>query len=248
MIDVITFGPPTLFFTMQSWYNLRVNTKAIILAAGESKKWGNYLGIPKHLIPIKGEPLIHRTQRLLKENKVKDIVVVCENKNYPKYVANYSKFAEPKIADRSWIQEWDGSRHLWNTDGKTMILYGDCYFTEELIKQMCKDKAEPWHAWARWSGSKITGKGYDEMFGWCFMPQHHEELDEARQRAIDLVNSKKWWRCLGWEVYRSAVGLPIAQYGGREEIHAMHWHDESDDFDKPEEWEKWKSLNPHLAT
>lgn len=222
-------------------------TRAIILAAGESERWGNYLGVPKHLIPIKGEPLIHRTQRMLMENGIKDIFVVCDEKNKSRYVLDYSTFEQPQIIDRSWVQEWDGSRHLWNNNGKTMILYGDCYFTEALMYNMCQDSGNPWHAWARWSASKITGKGYDEMFGWCFTDEHHYALDEARGRAIDMVNNGKWWRCLGWEVYRSAVGLPIAQYGGKEDVHAMHWHDQSDDFDKPEEWELWKSLNPELV-
>jgi hypothetical protein len=222
-------------------------TRAIILAAGESERWKNYLGVPKHLIPIKGEPLIHRTQRLLKENKVDDIRVVCNKKDKQGYVAEYSFFEEPVLPERSWIQEWDGSRHLWNNQGKTIILYGDCYFTESLIKEMCKDVSDPWKAYARWSASNITGKGYDEMFGWCFLPQHHQELDAARERAIEMVNKGSWWRCLGWEVYRSAVGLPIEQYGGKEDVHAKHWHDESEDFDVPEDWNKWSSLNPGLV-
>ena len=34
------------------------------MADGEGKRWGNYLGIPKHLIEIDGEPIIKRTVRL----------------------------------------------------------------------------------------------------------------------------------------------------------------------------------------
>lgn len=50
--------------------------RVFITAYGESTRWNNYLGVPKHLIPIDDEPLIHRTVRLLKENGFDDIVII----------------------------------------------------------------------------------------------------------------------------------------------------------------------------
>lgn len=49
--------------------------KYVIMAAGEGKRWNNFLGVPKHLIEINGETLLERTTRLLKENGVDDFVI-----------------------------------------------------------------------------------------------------------------------------------------------------------------------------
>ena len=49
--------------------------KYIIMADVDGKRWNNYIGIPKHLIEINGEPILARTVRLLKENGIDDIVI-----------------------------------------------------------------------------------------------------------------------------------------------------------------------------
>ena len=221
-------------------------SKTVILAAGDTERWGNHLGVPKHLIPIAGEPLIHRTQRQLLDHGITDITVIARP-HHRNFALPTSRVVEPASSPRPWVQEWDGSRHLWNPVGRTIVLYGDTYFTDELIAAITADPGKPWRVYARFTGSKITGKKYGEMFGWVFTPSAHEQLDRARATAIDLVTKGEWWRALGWEVYRAAVGLPIKTYSGREEIHSVAWHDASDDFDTPEEWERWSKLNRHLA-
>lgn len=218
----------------------------LILAAGSDEKWGNHLGVPKHLIPIHGEPLIHRTQRQLFERRETDIRVVTRSSKRDDYVAPYATHESPADSPRAWTQEWDGSRHLWNTEGKTTILYGDCYFTDELMDAITSDPGRPWHAFARWGSSTITGKGYGEMFGWTFLPDAHALLDRAREDAIRAYEEKRWWRVLGWEVYRAAVGIDITRHL-RDDLHAFDWSDASDDFDTPQEWQRWIERNPTLA-
>lgn len=221
-------------------------TRALILAAGGTQRWGNHLSVPKHLIPIAGEPLIHRTQRQLLDHGITDITVVAQPQHRD-FALPTSRWEPPAPSPRNWVQEWDGSRHLWHPTGRTIVLYGDCYFTDELIAAIVADPGKPWRVYARFTGSKITGKKYGEMFGWVFTPSAHDKLDRARKQAIELVNTGQWWRALGWEVYRAAVGLPIKAYTGREDVHSVAWHDASDDFDTPEEWDTWSRLNPHLA-
>ena len=41
--------------------------KYIIMADGKGSRWKNYRGMPKHLVKIKGETLLARTVRLIKE-------------------------------------------------------------------------------------------------------------------------------------------------------------------------------------
>jgi len=54
----------------------------IIMADGDGKRWNNYLGIPKHLVEINGEPIIKRTVRLLKENGVNNIIITSRDERY----------------------------------------------------------------------------------------------------------------------------------------------------------------------
>lgn len=223
-------------------------TRALILAGGEGKRWANYLGVPQHLIPIKGEPLLHRTQRLLHERGVEDIRVVCKPRDRNRYVMPYARHEPMRYVEREWEQEQESSRHAWNIYGKTIILYGDVYFTEPLLDAITADSGDPWKVYARWSGSEITGKGYGEMFGWVFNLDAHAVIDAARDNAIAHVEDGRWWRALGWEVFRDAIGLPIPQYGGGSDSeHAVDWSDASDDFDHPKDWDVWQKLNPHLA-
>lgn len=221
--------------------------RALILAAGNQDKWGDAFGIPKHMLQVEGQPLIHRTQHQLAANGVTDITVVAKQGHHAMFTLPGNTATQPAPSPRGWVQEWDGSRHLWATDDRTLIVYGDCYLTDKLAAAMCADPGDPWRVYARFTGSKKTGKRYGEMFGWVFTPDAHAVLDDARAKAIAAVDAGDWWRALGWEVYRIAAGLDFQTYSGREKTHAKHWSDESDDFDTPDEWATWSRLNPHLA-
>ena len=45
------------------------------MADGHGRRWGRYLGRPKHLIRLGGESLLERTVRLLKANGVDGIAI-----------------------------------------------------------------------------------------------------------------------------------------------------------------------------
>ena len=60
----------------------------IVMADGEGKRWGNYKGVPKHLIEINGETLLGRTTRLLKEHNV-DYIITTSDERYKQYGNNF---------------------------------------------------------------------------------------------------------------------------------------------------------------
>lgn len=219
---------------------------ALLLAATSDGRWNNHLGVAKHLVPIHGEPLIHRTQRQLLDRGVADVCVVTTEDKAADYILPQARWELPKPSPRDWVQEWDGSRHLWSITGKTTILYGDCYFSDALMDAIASDAGQTWHAWARWDPSAKTGKPWGEMFGWTFSPEHHDILDQARAEVIAAVSAGRYGRALGWEVYRLAVGFRIDQHQ-KDAVHAVDWSDESDDFDAPRDWERWRERNPGLA-
>lgn len=215
----------------------------LILAAGQGSRWGNYLGVPKHMIPIKGEPLIHRTQRILAATGANDVYVVCRDSTY---VLPPSQRATPQEVEREWVHEQEESRYLWSKSGRTILLYGDVYYSEDLLSRIVHEPADDWKVYARYGASAHTGKHHGEMFGWVFRPEHHRQLDAARNVAISYTENGLWWRCVGWELYRIAMGqVPWSHC--RDEVHLVDYDDVSDDFDAPTDWDRWSSLHPELA-
>ena len=219
--------------------------RAILLAAGEMIRWRNHLGVPKHLIPVRGEPLIHRTQRKLHARGVTDIRVVCQADRADAYVLDgIGQHAEP-----SWDNgghQHESSRHLWHLAEPTAIIYGDTYLTDALLDAIVADPGDPWHIYARYGPSEITGRAWGEMFAWVIGPDGHKAIDRATDIAHMAYRSGETNRLLGWEVYRAAVGLPIALHV-KEDRHFREWDDASDDFDFPLDYDRWAALNPHLA-
>lgn len=216
-------------------------TRALILAGNgrTDPRWTS--NPPRHLLPIGGEPLIHRTTRLLAERGITDIRVVADPTDTD-YITPPATHEHPRPVDREWVQEWEPSRHLWNPHGTTMILYGDVYFTEQLLDAMTSDTGDPWNVYARFGGSTQTGKRYGEMFGWVVHSRHAAALTAAQAQVIDYRLRGEWHRTLGWEVYRVAMGrAPNEHWRG---AHFQNWDDASDDFDTLEDWQRWATRNP----
>lgn len=219
--------------------------RALLLAAGEMTRWSNHLGTPKHLIPVRGEPLIHRTQRKLHARGVEDIRVVCQAERAEAYVLpDIASHAEPDWSGGG--HQHESSRHLWHKAAPTAVIYGDTYLTDALLDAIVADPGDPWHVYARYGPSEITGRKWGEMLAWVIGPDHHVAIDRATDLAHMAYRAGTTNRLLGWEVYRAAVGLPIDLHV-REETHFREWDDASDDFDYPEDYDTWRALNPHLA-
>jgi hypothetical protein len=219
--------------------------RALLLAAGEMTRWDNHLGTPKHLIPVRGEPLIHRTQRKLHARGVTDIRVICQTERAETYVLpGIGTHAEPDW--NTGGHQHESSRHLWHTASPTAVIYGDTYLTDALLDAIAADPGDPWHIYARYGASAHTGRKWGEMFAWVIGPDHHTALDRATDLAHIAYRSGITNRLLGWEVYRAAVGLPIDLHV-REAEHFIEWDDASDDFDYPQDFDQWRALNPQLA-
>jgi choline kinase len=111
--------------------------RAVIIAAGEATRWGNYLNTPKHLIEIDGEPILHRTVRLLRLNGVTDIFVV--SKDDPRYLIEGANqyIAKLNYENNADADKFLSSKNLWNTQGRTLVLYGDVYFTYAAMQTIC---------------------------------------------------------------------------------------------------------------
>lgn len=189
--------------------------KYVIMAAGEGKRWHNYLGVPKHLVEINGETLLGRTTRLLKENGIEDYIITCNDEKYTKY---------GKIAEQS-EKDCEIDRFTRVTE-PVCYLYGDVYYTEEAIKTIIDV----------WVGDVMFLGSGQEIF--AVKVNDFNLFFEHKNRVKELYLRGEIRRCIGWELYRSINGIPLDKHwiNGR----YVYIEDETNDIDYPEDYEEFK--------
>ena len=108
----------------------------VIMANGQGRRWGDYLGKPKHLIEIDGETLLRRTTRLVKQADPAAEV----------YISSSSPASETQGAIRHSPLH---SKHELDRFCYELItphvcfLYGDTFYTEETLETIVDAKANP---------------------------------------------------------------------------------------------------------
>jgi len=232
-----------------------------IYPLNQPDRWNNYLGVPKHLIPIKGEPLIHRTQRLLLQNNADNVWVSCNKRNVDSYIIPGCNWAET-VFDKDSLypdHEFSSTEGMSNESGITIQLYGDIYYTEELIKHLINNQSKDWHFYARWRNSEITKKIYGEMFAWYYNHTHINKLKQSAELASKLTkeyvekykNGEMGYPWIMEEsskmTYRIMAGLDTEDPHLKENFNWVEWDDETEDFDYPNDWDLWSKNLPHLA-
>lgn len=215
-----------------------MKTKAIIICAGEATRWANYLNTPKHLIEIEGEKILHRTARLLYERGITDINIVIRepDERYETPFSNtyIAKRDQEKNAD---ADKFLSSKELWNNDGRTLVIYGDCYFTEEAMDTIVNFDKREWTLFCRPNESKITGTPWGECFVQSFYPEHIQKHEEKLHEIAELKKSELIKRCGGWEHYRAMVGIDPKKH--RMTTNFVKIDDWTDDFDYPKDFDEW---------
>ena len=204
--------------------------KAIIMAAGSANRWGNYLGVPKQLIKINGEPLLHRTIRLLRENGVKDIIVTVPKKGY---------FGDIGVEEVEGVSGCEVDKFL-NAKQYSggIFIWGDCYFTESAIKKIVSNKKDLMF-FGRRGASKITGKRCGELFAVKTNNEFFKKAEEIKK------HKEKMRRCASWELYTYITEGVIPYKNFRKYVKGgvgkrfVHIDDETDDFDYPRDYDRW---------
>jgi hypothetical protein len=213
-----------------------------VIAGGDGTRWDAYLGVPKHLAPVLGEPIIHRTQRLLAMAGVHDVRVISTDARFPRH----GGVLEPPVGYESaggGVKKFLDSSHAWNPEGRTLVLYGDVFFTEDAIREIVLGEPADWTLYCRFADSRYTGCVHPECFAQSFLPHHHAEHLRALQDVARWFAAGSLKRAGGWEHYRRMLGYPIQQMGrglrrdpGRRRVVIDDW---TDDFDRPSDYEEF---------
>jgi hypothetical protein len=213
--------------------------RAIIIAAGDATRWANHLGTKKHFVEINNESIIHRTVRLLLERGVTDIYIVGPNE--PEYkIPNTQLYIPEKNSKNHGVDKFLNSQELWNKDDRTVVFYGDVFFTDAAMDSIVNYKNTDWTLFCRFSGSLFTGSKSGECFAQSFYPNDIELHKEKLLLVVESVNKRHLKKSGGWEHYRAmnnVVGRDLRKHSVYEKYFLIN--DWTEDFDFPEDYDRF---------
>lgn len=206
--------------------------KVIILADGEGTRWNNYKGVEKQLLKIDGETLLHRMCRLCHENGIekKDLIILGKFKD--EFASNY-RFSDCNLKRKLFLAIAKKYKEPF------ILLNGDCYYTEAIIKDCINRQIERWGHWCRLGANPHTGKEWGEGYihkvvdidWWINKLEEFNSLCESGE--INLTNDWTINRFLAdWQdIYTHRIDLPNE--------YDILWDDETDDFDFPQDVDRF---------
>lgn len=172
--------------------------KVLILAAGDGSRWGNYRDTVKHLAMVANEVLLHRTCRQFLAH-TDDVTVVGRDDSY---AVSGAQLYVPPHNDPAWLDcgKFLSSRELWATAERTVLVFGDVYFTDEAVTTVMSATRD-WVFFLRpWPSRLLEAR--KEVFGLAFDPSAHALLDE---RLAGLVRGRVAPVQAGWKLYVDMV-------------------------------------------
>lgn len=200
--------------------------QVIIMCGGEYSDFQT----PKQLSVIKGETLIERTIRLLKENGINEYYISSTNPIFEKYGKvlyheNSFKDIEGKITGY-WVDAY------YPTKQPTIYLHGDVYYSENAIKRILNLNPKV----NTFIGNEIARNkehhNWGEPFGYIVVNQ--DEFRKGIEETKRLQDEGKLERgfAISWELYRVLNKLdPNKQYINDDTYLSID--DETIDIDAP---------------
>jgi CTP:phosphocholine cytidylyltransferase-like protein len=188
--------------------------KYIILCGGEY----NEFKTPKQLIKIKGEVLVERTIRQLRENGIIDIAISTNNENF-NYLDVEIIHHKNEYKHNNYELECSNSIYSWLNafvllEEPCCYLLGDVYFSYEAIKRIVNDKVEDTMFYCTCDGTDkkrnpLNVKGREpfayKVENWRVF---HYAIKKLKQK-VDEGYFKGNLTPISWHVYRFLNGYDI---------------------------------------
>ena len=207
------------------------NDRVIIVAAGDGSRWNNYRETPKHLTVVEKEVLIQRTcKQFLKYTA--DIYVIGLDERY-KVDGTVLYIPSGSNTNYKDANKFMCTQPLWNRDGRTIIVFGDVYFTNDAVKTIMNSDGE--YKWfLRREESKISGARWKEIFAFAFNPSM---INNVTQTLLLLISRDQVQNHAGWALYKAMTGDRFIAFNNQHHVHIDDW---TEDFDYPEDLEIWE--------
>lgn len=176
--------------------------KYIIMCGGKYPRWET----PRQLIKIKGEPIVARTIRLLREAGIEDIAISADSEVF-------EQFGVPVLHhDNDYLSyEYNRNTGLWcngiyPTDEPATYLLGDVVYSPAAIRTIIDTETDD----IMFFGSKPPfcppyPKWYEEPFG--FKVQNQQHMHEAVCKVRELDAAHRFYRQpIAWELWNVIRG------------------------------------------
>jgi len=223
--------------------------RIIIVAGREYSKWNMYTGTHQHLVNVLGRPLLRRTalqfSRFTNPENLFVTVPDYAEKEYKKALDGIN--INIILKDGKEASEFESTRDLWNMNknGRTVIALGDVLFSKRTVNIMMHDATESapnhfYHFYGRPKGSKITGYGSGEGWGYAWSTEDNSMMDHHVKIVHETRALGKITRPPGWMVLRSWSGVPLHKHLCYSPWFVNCDFDEKDyteDFDTPMNWD-----------
>jgi hypothetical protein len=203
-----------------------MSVRILILAAGDGVRWNKYRGTEKHKVVIEGEVLLERIVKQFSKYS-DDIVIVGNDESYR--INGTTLYVPLKTINFKDMGKFWSSKDAWSKD-RTILVFGDTYFTDEAVETIMKDSRE-FTFFLRMEGSKITDKPWGEIFSIAFNGSFSEKLKET---ILDIVTSDAPLTAGGWHLFNKLK----PQYESDFFTEIDDW---TDDFDYPIDLTHWEN-------
>ena len=206
--------------------------KYILLCGGMNTKEQKRFDKPRHLLEIKGEPIVARTIRLLRENGVEDIAI---STDAPELFEGFGvQIMKCKYDDELWITAF--IRLVF----PVCYLFGDVVFSPEAIKKIVETETEDVEFFASAPPFPITyKKRWAEPF--AFKVQNAQHFNKAIMDTHYLHTVYKAFKRepIAWELWQVIKRTPlnIIDYTNYTVI-----NDYTCDIDEPEDIKNFQFL------
>lgn len=177
--------------------------KYIIMCGGEYKAFKT----PKQLSVIKGEVLVERTLRLLKENGISEIYISSNDPRFDKYAPRLEN------KDNNFVVENGKSTGYWldafyPINESVCYIFGDVYFSPDAIKTIVEYNADGNTLFGTGCAKNEEHKNWGEPF--AYKVNKYNEFIAGVKAVKKLYDEGKIIRHpIVWELYRYLHNLDI---------------------------------------
>jgi hypothetical protein len=205
--------------------------RVVILCAGDGRRWGDYLGVPKQLIPFQGEPLLSRTVRQLRKAGYTR-APICVSRDPRLHVEGVEPYYP---ARHRWTAETlAATSGLWAR--RTTVLLGDVFFTSHALRRIVGTQ-KPLVFFGRPWPSAYTLSDHGELFALSFDEAHAKSVIRACSQVIQATQRDAWGNL--WDVYHALAGIRLGSSGTERKMFEVI-DDLTNDFDTPETYHRCK--------
>lgn len=208
------------------------------------------MNIEKHCIYIEQdkETLLERTIRLIRKYDSHHIIniFILDTTNKTKYtyentnliIINSKIFTIQKTSlALETICIFIQKQLTTNDEKHYILLFGDTYFSEEIIQKLMLNTNPNITFFGRENASTITKKEYGEIYAISFQNNHISLLHNKFIELHSLYKQKKIFRIKHWELYRLLNNIKPTEHVITNNF--IEINDFTEDFDYPSDYIKW---------